>query len=109
MKILFIEEDEHVRKSIEQAFKKDGSEVVTCKTALKAISRLGMEDFDFVLIDLKLKHYDGRQVAKQIKKLGIPYGFYSGLDIPDKQKKQFEVPVFCKGQSVAVLVGQITG
>lgn len=65
--ILVIDDDEAVRDSCSQVFKKDGNTVKTAKDGTEGLKLFKKEFFHFVLLDLKLPGLDGMVVLSRIK------------------------------------------
>lgn len=65
--ILVIDDDEAIRDSCSQVFKKDGKTVKTAKDGLEGMKLFKKEFFHAVLLDLKLPGLDGMEVLSRIK------------------------------------------
>lgn len=68
MKILIIEDEPEIAKSISEYFRPNG---VLCETAgrySEALDKIGMYDYDCILLDLMLPDGDGFNILKELKK-----------------------------------------
>ena len=65
--ILVIDDDEAIRDSCSQVFKKDGNTVKTAKDGTEGLKLFKKEFFHVVLLDLKLPDLDGMEVLSRIK------------------------------------------
>jgi len=68
-KILVVEDEDIARKNLEYILEKEGYEVVSVNSGVKAIDLLNREDFDLVITDLKMEKVDGMEVLKKSKEL----------------------------------------
>ena len=66
-KILAIDDERHVRNLIQSEFALEGLQVVTAKDGEEGLKALGGEEFDLVLLDLRLPRMDGMEVLVHIK------------------------------------------
>jgi DNA-binding NtrC family response regulator len=66
--ILVIDDDEAIRDSCSQVFKKDGKTAKTAKDGLEGMKLFKKEFFHAVLLDLKLPGLDGMEILSRIKK-----------------------------------------
>ena len=67
MKILVIEDEVMVLKSIEFKLKKEGFEVVTARDGKVAFDLLTSENFDIILTDLMIPYYSGLELINHIR------------------------------------------
>ncbi len=65
--ILVVDDDEAIRDSCSQVFKKDGNTVRTAKDGTEGLKLFKKEFFHVVLLDLKLPGLDGMEVLSRIK------------------------------------------
>ncbi|WP_416441199.1 response regulator transcription factor [Leeuwenhoekiella sp. A16] len=66
-KILVIEDNPMVVKSLEFKLKKDGYEVIIAEDGRDAMSKLSSDKFDLILTDLMLPFISGNQLIEFIK------------------------------------------
>jgi len=66
-KILVIDDDELMRKTIRKILDKDGLEVVTAKDGKEAFEILGRETFDIVVTDLMMPFANGLDVVNKVR------------------------------------------
>lgn len=67
-KILFVDDDEVVRVSLEEILRLEGYEVVTAESAEEATTKLHEEEFDLILLDLKMPGAGGIDVLRTAAK-----------------------------------------
>jgi two-component system response regulator RegX3 len=65
MRILLVEDDDHVGPALELALQQNGHEVLRATTGNDALAKFG--DADFVLLDLGLPDLDGNEVCRRIR------------------------------------------
>jgi len=68
MKILIIEDELQIAQSIKDYFKPNGVHCETAATYKEAVSKIGMYDYDCILLDLMLPDGDGFDILKELKK-----------------------------------------
>ncbi|MBW1920009.1 MAG: sigma-54-dependent Fis family transcriptional regulator [Deltaproteobacteria bacterium] len=68
-KILVVEDEDIARKNLEHILKKEGYEVVSVSSGVKALELLMEQEFDLVLTDLKMEKVDGMQVLRKTRSL----------------------------------------
>lgn len=69
MKVLIIEDEESLQRSIHQYLTAEGSTCDCASTFDSANQKLMIYDYDCVLLDLTLPDGEGLQLLKQLKKL----------------------------------------
>lgn len=67
--ILVVEDEDLARRNLEHILKKEGYEVVSVESGMKAIALLKEREFDLVLTDLKMEKVDGLEVLRTSRKL----------------------------------------
>jgi len=67
--ILIVEDEDIARKNLEYILKKEGYDVVSVNSGVKALELLKEKSFDLVITDLKMEKVDGMQVLKKSKAL----------------------------------------
>jgi len=67
MKILIIEDEAEIAKSIIDYFKPNGVHCETASTYKDALDKVGMYDYDCILLDLMLPDGDGFDILKKLK------------------------------------------
>jgi len=71
-KIIFIEDDVALVRAYQNKFAMEGFEVDSAFDGLEAIQKLGLNDYDIVLLDLMLPKINGFDVLKQLRTSGWP-------------------------------------
>ncbi len=66
-KVLVVDDEQLIRWSLEKNLTKQGYEVVPEATGEDALKRLSEEDFDLMLLDLRLPGMDGLEVLRKIR------------------------------------------
>ena len=65
MRVLLVEDDEHVADALSTALRQQGHDITPGSTAADA--RAGLDDIELVLLDLGLPDLDGLEVCKRIR------------------------------------------
>lgn len=66
-RILVIDDERLIRWSLEKELSKHGYEVVLVETGKEGLQKMGEEEFDLVLLDIKLPGIDGIEVLRRIR------------------------------------------
>jgi DNA-binding response OmpR family regulator len=85
MKILVVDDDAIVIKSCKRILEAEGFEVFTCPSADDALEKVKNNDFDLLLIDVKMPKRDGMYLMREIKTNWpqIPTIVMSGYPTPE--------------------------
>jgi DNA-binding response OmpR family regulator len=67
MKILLIEDEPDLRKSIKQYLHQEGYVVESAADYIKGVAKVGIYDYDCVLVDITLPKGNGLDIVKQLK------------------------------------------
>ena len=67
-KILVVDDESSIRLLYAQELAEEGYEVTTAATAVEAVEKLGMSDYDLVVLDIKLKNESGLDLLQKIVK-----------------------------------------
>ncbi len=70
MRILVVDDDLAVRRSIDRALRLEGYEVVTVSSGGEALETLAQASPDALILDLQLPDVDGLQVCRQMRSAG---------------------------------------
>lgn len=68
-KILVVDDEAPVRELFNDLFKKEGCLVKTTSTGEESVEMIAKEDFEVVLMDIKLSGMSGLEALKKIKEL----------------------------------------
>ena len=100
-KILVVDDDALVLKSLQRLFLKEGCEVSTAQSGKEALEMVDRADFDLIIVDIRMPEIDGIETVKKIKairknkeKSEIPVIFitgYSDIDAHEKAKELGEL------------------
>jgi len=74
MKILIIEDETEIAQSIKHYFKPNGVHCETAATSRDALDKIGMYDYDCILLDLMLPDGDGFDILRELKHQGKAEG-----------------------------------
>ncbi len=90
-KILIVEDDKDMRKSIEELLDNDDVKITGIDKGKKALQTLEKDEFDCIVLDLGLKDISGFELLEQIKSnekfADLPIIIYTGRDL-DKAEEQ---------------------
>ena len=67
MRALFIEDDDLNRRIVEDMLRVGGAEMVGAADALTGLEIFGREEFDIVLVDLRMPKVDGFETIRRIR------------------------------------------
>lgn len=87
IRILIVEDDEHIAKMITAALEIGGYYSSVCDDGIKAIQRLSTEVFDLILLDVMLPGMNGFTIMEKIRDRDIPVIFLTAMqEVADKVK-----------------------
>lgn len=66
-KILLIDDDEGLNHFLNRFFKRKGYDVAICLSGEEAIEKIGLENYDLILLDYKMPGLNGLETLRQIK------------------------------------------
>jgi len=70
-KMLCVDDEEELRKSLHQQFSNEDFIVDTAESGPKALEKIKANDYDIVLLDLKMpNNMEGMEVLKEMKNIG---------------------------------------
>jgi two-component system, OmpR family, response regulator len=80
-RILVVDDDPHLREVVRYALTREGHSVKDVEDGRKALSALGSERFDLVILDILMPEMDGLETCRQIRRTSkIPVIFLSSRD-----------------------------
>lgn len=68
-KILLIDDEEIVLKSIAKLLTREGYEVIACRSGLEAIQKVKSEAVDLIVCDVRMPQLNGIETIRQIRDL----------------------------------------
>lgn len=74
MKVLIIEDEPAISESIKEYFKPNGVQCESAATTREALDKIGMYEYDCILLDLMLPDGDGFDVLRELKRLNKTEG-----------------------------------
>ncbi len=93
MKLLVVDDDALVRRSLARALRRRGHDVHECASAAEALEVLGGTRFDGVITDLWMPEQDGFALLTQAKQLApeTPVVIITGLPHPGQEVRALEL------------------
>ena len=81
-KIMIVDDEEYIRKLYSEELTDAGYRVVTVSTGFKIIDKIESENPDLVVLDIKLRDYNGLELLQDIKNRfdHLPVGICSAYD-----------------------------
>jgi len=67
MKILLVDDDEHIRRLYKEELEEEGYEVVVAATGTEALDLFDKENPDLVTLDILMPNIDGIKLLRQMK------------------------------------------
>ena len=85
MKILIVDDDQHIRRLYKEELEEDGYEVVVASSGTEAMEAFEREDPDLVTLDILMPDVDGIKILRQMKekKPRIPIIMSTAYDYRD--------------------------
>jgi len=71
MKILIIEDEQEMLENMQSSLEKEEFVVETASTYKEAVSKIGVYEYDCILLDISLPDGNGLQILKELKNKGI--------------------------------------
>jgi len=65
--VLVVDDEDLTRKNLERVLSKEGYQVVSSGSGVKALELIKAQEFDLILTDLKMKTVDGMQILMESK------------------------------------------
>src|SRR5260221_1188153 len=69
-RVLVVDDDPDVREAVETALELEGHSVMTAADGLAALRRLGLAEFDAVVLDVLMPNLDGFEVCRRLRAAG---------------------------------------
>lgn len=81
-KILLVDDDDACRAVCREELAEDGYAVCDCAQAPEALERLERENFDLVILDIRMPRMDGIETLGRIlsRRPGLPVVFYTAFE-----------------------------
>jgi two-component system alkaline phosphatase synthesis response regulator PhoP len=70
-KILLVEDEESLAVGLEFNLTEEGYDVTLARDGLEALKIFDQNDYDLIILDIMLPHYDGFEVARQIRQRSL--------------------------------------
>jgi DNA-binding NtrC family response regulator len=67
IRILIVDDEEHILQALETFFNLRGYEVTTCDNPVRALERMAQERFHVALLDINMPEMSGIELLKRIK------------------------------------------
>ncbi len=85
MKILIVDDDQHIRRLYKEELEEDGYEVVVAATGAEALELFDRENPDLVTLDILMPDIDGIKLLRQMKekKPRVPIVMSTAYDYRD--------------------------
>ena len=68
-KLLIVDDESAVRTSLREILQQEGHQVTTAASGEEALTALGEDTFDLILLDLKMEGIDGLEVMAEVKRM----------------------------------------
>ncbi len=69
-RVLVVDDEEAIRKTLKQCLEDDGHQVSVCESGEEAMSLLESQDFDLIMLDVWLPGVDGLKVLEDLRRAG---------------------------------------
>ena len=81
-KIMIVDDEEHIRFLYSEELADEGYQVVTVSNGFKLLEKIEREKPDLVVLDIRLRDYDGLDLLQSIKNsfYHMPVGFCTAYD-----------------------------
>ena len=81
-KIMIVDDEKHIRRLYAEELNDEGYQVVTVSTGFEVMEKIENENPDLVVLDIKLREYNGLDILRDIKKRfhNLPVGICSAYD-----------------------------
>ena len=81
-KIMIVDDEKYIRQLYAEELDEEGYQVITVSTGFRLIEKIESEHPDLVILDIRLRDYDGLDLLKDIKKRfdSLPVGFCTAYD-----------------------------
>ena len=87
IRILVVEDEQHIGQMIEAALRLAGYECEVCDNGQDAVEKVRKSHYDLMLLDIMLPRMNGFEVMEEVKSREIPVIFLTALqDVTDKVK-----------------------
>ena len=81
-KIMIVDDEKYIRQLYAEELDEEGYQVITVSTGFRLIEKIESEDPDLVILDIRLRDYDGLDLLRDIKKKfsNLPVGLCTAYD-----------------------------
>ena len=81
-KIMIVDDEEHIRQLYAEELNDEGYQVVTVSTGFRIIEKIEKEHPDLIVLDVKLREYNGLDILQDIKNRfnDLPVGLCTAYD-----------------------------
>lgn len=79
-KLLILEDDNNIKKLIEDIVKIAGHECDTVSDGMEAFNRILNEKYDLILMDIMVPNMDGFEIMNNISQMEIPVIFVTAMN-----------------------------
>lgn len=89
IKVMIVEDDEHICEMYSTAFMREGFKVYTAREGRTAIQKFHHKQPDIILLDIMMPNVDGYQVLKEVRKRHdkyVPVIMLTNLDVSHFKK-----------------------
>ena len=104
-----MEDDPLILMELEAILEDAGAEIIgSCPNIKSALAKVGSSDIDVALLDIRIGRESIAPVARELKKTGTPFVFYSGQVENDPVRDEFPtMKILPKPAAARVIVAEV--